>query len=225
MDHMECRAKVSLVLLFGVAAAYFEAAVVVYLREMYYPSGFSFPLETIPRNILAIEFFRELASIVMLVAVSCIAGRKYWERFGYFIILFGTWDMFYYVWLKVTIGWPLTLLDWDILFLIPVPWIGPVVAPVSVSLLMVVAGIAIVRLFARGYSFRPTRLAWALSIAATAAILYTFMKDIDTTFHQQMPQAYLYELLIAGLLLYVAALLLSYRRTVRGNPAHGCGTP
>ena len=213
-DH---RIRVIFILLFGVAMAYVEAMAVVYLRELLYPEGFSFPLKLIPLNLIAMELFRELASIVMLVAVAAIAGKKFWERFGYFIILFGTWDIFYYVWLKVTIDWPSSLFDWDILFLIPIPWIGPVIAPVLVALLMVITGLSIISLFARGYTFRPTALAWVLSVFGTTALLLSFMRDTGATLYQQMPQPYMYGLLIVGLLLNLIAYLLSYRRTITAS--------
>ncbi len=210
-DH---RTRVIFIILFGVAMAYVEAMVVVYLRELLYPEGFSFPLKLMPLNLIAMELSRELASIVMLVAVAAIAGKKFWERFGYFIILFGIWDIFYYIWLKVTIDWPSSLFDWDILFLIPIPWIGPVIAPVLVALLMVITGLSITSLFARGYTFRPTALAWVLSVVGTTALLFSFMWDTGATLHQQMPQPYMYGLLIVGLLLNLIAYLVSYRRTI-----------
>ncbi|TET93422.1 MAG: hypothetical protein E3J26_06330, partial [Candidatus Zixiibacteriota bacterium] len=112
MAQTDHRTRIILILLFGVAMAYVEAMVVVYLRELLYPEGFSFPLKLMPLNLIAMELSRELASIVMLVAVAGITGKKFWERFGYFIILFGIWDIFYYVWLKVTIDWPSSLFDW-----------------------------------------------------------------------------------------------------------------
>jgi len=197
--------------------AYVEAMVVVYLRELLYPEGFSFPLKLMPLNLIVMELSRELASIAMLVAIAAIAGKKFWERFGYFIILFGTWDIFYYVWLKVTIGWPSSLFDWDILFLIPIPWIGPVIAPVLVALLMVIIGLSITSLFARGYTFRPTALAWVLSVVGTTAILFSLMRDTGATLYQQMPQPYMYGLLIVGLLLNLIAYLVSYRRAIMSS--------
>jgi len=210
-DH---RIRVIFILLFGVAMAYVEAMAVVYLRELLYPEGFSFPLKLTPLNLFAMELFRELASIVMLVVVAAIAGKKFWERFGHFIILFGTWDIFYYVWLKITINWPSSLFDWDILFLIPIPWIGPVIAPVLVALLMVIIGLSITSLFARGYTFRPTTVTWVLSVVGTTALLFSFMRDTGATLYQQMPQPYMYGFLIMGLLLNLIAYLLSYRKTI-----------
>ena len=197
--------------------AYVETMAVVYLRELLYPEGFSFPLKLMPLNLIAMELSRELASIVMLVAVAAIAGKKFWQRFGYFIILFGIWDIFYYIWLKVAIDWPSSLFDWDILFLIPIPWIGPVIAPVLVALLMVITGLSITSLFAQGYTFRPAALAWVLSAVATAAILFSFMRDTGATLYQQMPQPYMYGFLIVGLLMNLIAYLVSYRRTITAS--------
>ena len=214
MAQIEYRTRIILILLFGVSFAYVEATVVVYLRELLYPEGFTFPLKLMPLNLITIELFRELVSIVMLVAVAAVTGKKFWERFGYFITLFGVWDIFYYIWLKVTIDWPSSLLDWDILFLIPIPWIGPVIAPVLVALLMVITGLSITNLFIRGYTFRPTVLAWVLSVVGTAALLFSFMGDTGATLHQQMPQPYMYGFLIVGLLLYLIAYLVSYRKTI-----------
>jgi hypothetical protein len=207
--------KVVMVLLFGMAMAYVEAAVVVYLRELFYAEGFSMPMKMIPREIIHVEVVRELATIVMLGTVAFVAGRRFWERFGYFIILFGIWDIFYYIWLRVTIGWPMSLTEWDVLFLIPLPWIGPVIAPVLIAMLMIVGGVFITRLYNQGYFFKPLILTWILWIAATAAILYSFMYDTDATIHLQVPQPYLYSLLFLGLALYVIGFIIPYRRVSR----------
>ena len=201
------------IILFGIAMGYFEAVVVVYLRGMFYPEGFSFPLKLAVQQYAVIEVCREAATIVMLITVAVLAGRKFWERFGYFLIMFGVWDIFYYIFLKVTINWPATVFDWDVLFLIPLPWIGPVIAPSLVALLMTAVGISMTYLIDRGYDFRPTRLSWILSIAATALILYSFMRDFDAALRQQMPQPYSYWLLVIGLILYGAAYVHVYRKT------------
>ena len=205
--------KIVILFLFAVAMGYFESAVVVYLRGLIYPDGFSFPLRDISIRIIIIELFREVATIVILVTVAALSGRRFWERFGFFLFIFGIWDIFYYVWLKATINWPLTLLDWDILFLIPAPWIAPVVAPVLVAVLMILAGISITWLFHKGYDFKPTLVAWALALLATAMILYSFMRDYDAMYNKQMPQPYLYGFLIPGLLFYIAGYLISYKKT------------
>ena len=133
--------KIIWISVFAVAFAAVESAVVVYLRALYYPEGFSLPLKIFGRNHLWVELARELATMVMLASVAVLTGSNRWQRFAYFLISFGVWDIFYYVWLKVMINWPSSIFDWDILFLLPVPWIGPVIAPVLVSFFMILGGL------------------------------------------------------------------------------------
>jgi len=121
------------IFLFALTMAYFEASVVVYLRIIAYPSGFSFPLEPVPAFVVGTEIGREAASLIMIFTVAMMSGRNRRERFGCFLFIFGIWDMFYYLILRVLIGWPETLLTWDVIFLIPVVWSGPVLAPVIVA--------------------------------------------------------------------------------------------
>ncbi len=201
------------VAIFAIAMAYAEAAVVVYLRDIFHPEGFEFPLKEFHDYKIGVEMFREAATIFMLIAVAALAGTKFWERFAYFILSFGIWDIFYYVWLKVILDWPSTLFDWDVLFLIPVPWIGPVIAPVSVSVLMIVFSIIMVRSIQGGLEFRPAILSFIVAIAATAVIFYSFISDTDATFKLQMPKPYRYDLLIIGDLLYIAAFVVSYLKS------------
>ncbi len=196
--------------LFAIAMAFVESAVVVYLRAIYYPEGFAFPLKPLTDYKIIVEVCREIATIIMLMTVAHISGRKFWERFAYLIFIFGMWDIFYYIWLKVLINWPATLLDWDILFLIPLPWIGPVIAPVSISIIMIVCSIVITRSLDRGEDFRPSLASFVIAGAATFIILYSFMYDTGATLRQQMPKPYGYGLLIIGDALYIVAFLMSY---------------
>jgi hypothetical protein len=93
-----------------------------------------------PAGFALVELPREFATMVMLFAVGVLAGRTWRARIGYAAVAFGVWDIFYYVFLKMMCGWPHSLLDWDILFLLPLPWWGPVLAPVLISLLMILWG-------------------------------------------------------------------------------------
>jgi len=204
--------KIVFLSLFAIAMGYFEAAVVIYLRDLLYPDGFSFPLRDMPVRIIVIELFRELSTIVMLVVISALSGKRFWERFGVFIFIFGVWDIFYYIWLKATINWPPSLLEWDILFLIPAPWIAPVIAPISISILMIFIGLSIINLFRKDCVFKPILITWALAMLATALILFSFMNDCDAMFNKQIPQPYFYGLLILGLLFYIIAYLISYKK-------------
>ena len=200
---------------FAAAMGYLEAAVVVYLRALYYPEGFSFPLKLIPSEMAVIEIVREAATIVMLFAVAMLAGKRFWERLGYFIILFGVWDIFYYVWLKVAIGWPAGMFDNDILFLIPLPWIGPVIAPVLISILMTTIGISLTRRLYMGLEFRPPVLSWMLGSAATLIILYSFFDFSGAVSKQTAPDAYNYPILIIGLILYGISYVAAVRESGR----------
>lgn len=194
---------------FAAAFAFVESSVVVYLRSIYYPDGFTFPLKMIRQEHLIVELAREAATIVMLVAAGMIAGGHRWERFSYFIFAFGVWDIFYYVWLKILLDWPVSVFDWDILFLIPMPWIGPVLAPVLVSLFLIAASMLILSK-ERG-RYHPPLTAWISAVAGSGAILYSFMEDTDATVLLAMPRPYSYGYFTAGFALYWYALIRSLR--------------
>jgi hypothetical protein len=130
---------------FFIAMAYLESAVVVYLRAMYYPEGFGFPLVAMDRVLVDTEVGREIATMVMLLAPAALVTRSRLERFAWFCFGFGVWDIFYYVWLKVLLDWPAGLGDPDLLFLVPVPWVGPVWAPCVVSLGLIGLGVVLLR--------------------------------------------------------------------------------
>src|ERR1700693_5182943 len=129
---------------YAVAMAFVESAVVVYLRALG-PAGPSLAstLPILPHPIIRIEVAREAATIVMLVAVAGLAGRNRGERSLVFLLVFAVWDIAYYGWLWVLIGWPPSVFTWDVLFLIPVPWMGPVLAPLLVSVGLVVASLSL----------------------------------------------------------------------------------
>ena len=118
------------VVAFAIAFAWVETSVVVYLREIYFEGSFSFPLVVhweegrhVVDQLVRIEFGREIATMLMLAAVGCVAGRNALHRFCFFMIAFGVWDVFYYIWLRVLVGWPQSLMTWDLLFFVPLPCI------------------------------------------------------------------------------------------------------
>jgi len=136
--------------IFGAAFGYVEASVVVYLRgaagllsecRTRLPDGMiSFDryrqselLSELPRYFLTIEMSREGATIVMIVAVALLAAWGWRERVAMFFWVFALWDIFYYLGLKITIGWPENLTTPDVLFLLPVPWLAQVWFPLLVS--------------------------------------------------------------------------------------------
>ena len=126
---------------FAAAFGYIEATVVVYLRGLFYPAGFVFPIADFvsmagAKKILLIEIGREIATLVLVFTASYLLGRDLPRRIAYFLSIFAVWDIFYYIWLKVLLDWPASITDWDVLFLIPITWAGPVLAPVITSLTM-----------------------------------------------------------------------------------------
>ncbi|MCX6292591.1 MAG: hypothetical protein NT126_12650 [Bacteroidetes bacterium] len=131
--------------LFSISMAFLESAVVIYLRKIYYPDGFKLPIRPIEPAIALVEILREASTLVMLVAVAILSGKTKIQRLASFLICFGTWDLFYYLYLKLFLTWPASILDPDILFLIPVPWIGPVLAPVILSLTMILLAVFLIR--------------------------------------------------------------------------------
>ncbi len=158
---------------YAVAMAFLEAVVVVYIRGLLQITNDHVALGPY----VTMETWREAATLVMLVAVGWLAGRRGLDRpaFGWFA--FGMWDIWYYVWLKVLTGWPETLLDWDVLFLIPLRWWGPVLAPVLIAaLICVTTMLAVMRIERVGeLGFTPARVGIAVSGGLLA--LYIFMSD------------------------------------------------
>ena len=215
-------ATLAWVAIFSVAFAFVEASVVIYLRALYYPEGFAFPLKLIPAGYLRVETAREVATIIMLATLGVIAGRRPWEKFGFFLFAFGIWDMAFYAWLLGTVGWPGSLFEWDILFLIPLPWIGPVIAPLAISLLMTICGGMVVLRSAGERLFHPGALSWALGIVGTALILFSFLADTDAGLRGASPAPYHFGLLVAGLLAYIAGFVFACR-PARPFPGSGNG--
>jgi len=148
------------ILLFGIAFGYIEAAVVAYLRQIYFSEGFNIPFYpyllyigssvNIPLylslNHYLIEILREAATMLVLVTFSYLAGKRFLERFAVFLFTFAIWDNCYYIFLFLIIRWPTSLLTMDILFLIPVPWIAPVIVPITASLIMIATSVYIAKL-------------------------------------------------------------------------------
>ena len=166
------------VVIFAAAMAWVEAAVVFYLRTMinriepYQPDPF--PAIGGFGNV---ELARELATLVMLFTVGLLAGKTWRSRLGYAAIAFGVWDIFYYVFLKVMCGWPHSLLNWDILFLIPLPWWGPVLAPISIALLLIAWGTLASQMTGPNSARAEGWKSWALNFTGIVLALYVFMAD------------------------------------------------
>lgn len=170
---------------FAAAFAWVESAVVVYLREIYFDGGFQFPLvvhwndrgEHVVNYLVNIEYGREISTIIMLIAVGWAAGRTRWQRFCFFMIAFGVWDIFYYIWLRVMVDWPAGLMTWDLLFFVPLPWVGPVITPVLIAVAMIVAGSLIIFYEAAGYRIHFKWYDWAIEFGCAVLLIVSFCWD------------------------------------------------
>lgn len=164
------------VIIFSVAMGLLESAVVIYLRELYYPDGFRFPLKIIPADIGRVEVYREAATLIMLIALGILAGKSKLQRFAYFVLAFAIWDLSYYLFLYLFINWPPSLFTWDILFLIPVPWIGPVWAPCLLCLLMTAGSVYVINK-SEDPLYRIDTMHWVLMIGGACFCIFSFMWD------------------------------------------------
>jgi hypothetical protein len=217
---------VAALLLFGISFGYLEAAVVVYLRAIYDPirhrlhpgrgSNELFPLISPqelaaagpenPRRLL-IEIGREAATIGMLAGFGLAAGRNFNQRMAAFAVVFGLWDIFFYVFLRLMIHWPQSLFTWDILFLIPLPWVGPVIAPVIVASTMVICGLISLRF--GGLPARPRE--WMAMIIGGLIVILSFVWDFRNTMAGGLPNPFNWPLFLAGELIALMAFLSAAR--------------
>ena len=166
-----------LVALFAIAMGYLESAVVIYIRAIYYPEGFAFPMKIISQPLMITEFWREVATIIMLLGIALIAGKTALARFAYFIYAFAIWDIFYYVFLYLLIGWPQSLLTWDVLFFIPTTWIGPVVAPVINSFTMIGLALVILLVHPSKSLLKLGWFVWTLLIEGSIIIIISYTHE------------------------------------------------
>lgn len=163
--------------LFAIAMGFLESAVVIYLRLIYYPAGFEFPLKPIEPSIAKVEFFREIATVIMLVATGIFCGITKLQRFAYFVLAFAIWDLFYYIFLFITIQWPQSLFTWDILFLVPIPWVGPVWAPCLLCLIMIIGSVYIIKKIEQDKKYQLKPYLWAILITGAIICILSFMLD------------------------------------------------
>ena len=224
------RVLVALVL-FGVAFGYVEAAVVVYLRTIYeplrrdalgsQPDDELFPLMTLdqleeageePTHLLLIELGREFATLMMLAVVGLAFARSFQEWLAGFMIAFGVWDIFFYVFLKLLIGWPESLWTWDILFLLPVPWVGPVISPLLVAVSMIGGGAAILWRQSRSRPIGFRWFHWPAIIGGGLIVVVAFCWDFRHTAAGGWPNPFNWPLFALGEAVGLTAFVHAFRR-------------
>jgi hypothetical protein len=209
MTHRTTAKTWTLVVAYAVGMAFLEAACVYYLRAMVHRIE---PYQPNPLPIVGVlgtvEVLREAATLAMLAAVGALAGHTWRTRLGYTAVAFGVWDIGYYAFLKVMCGWPQSLLDWDVLFLIPVPWWGPVLAPMCIAVLMIVGGTLVSGRPIEHPVDRVEVKLWGLMCLGVALALYTFVANsLSAVWHgvdvkgAALPVTFDWPIFIVGLML------------------------
>ena len=227
-------------LLFGISFGYVEAAVVDYLRLVPIPASAGpnlgsdphrlpddlFPLLTMDQlasagpefvRLLKTELVREAATLAMLSAAALLASANVRQWMAALVVAFGVWDISFYAFLKLLLGWPRSWLTWDLLFLIPVPWVGPVIAPVAVSLTMIAAGLVILRREGEGRPAHFDRLHWLGILAGGVIIVLAFTWDYRNIMAGGMPKSFNWPLFVLGEATGLAAFGHGVWRTGRAS--------
>ncbi len=211
-----------IVVIFGIAFGYIEAAVVVYLRAIFHPDGFAFPLTDLgtilqEKPLLFTEIGREAATIVLIFTGAWLFGQNRHQRFAYFLTIFAIWDIFYYIWLKVLLSWPASIMDWDILFLIPVTWASAVLYPVLISITLLIFAAVILYQDARSRAIKVTRYDWFAFFVAGIIVVVSFCTPGPYVTEPDYKSYFYWPLFAAGLLLaiglFLKCLLKSERRS------------
>jgi hypothetical protein len=201
-----------IVFVFSMAFAYIESAVVVYLRAIFYPDGFTFPvnifdLSPLGKRLLLTEIGREAATIVLIFTSSWLFGKNRRQRFAYFMIIFAVWDIFYYVWLKIMLDWPASIMDWDILFFIPMTWASAVLYPVLVSIALLIFASVILYRDAHGRTIRVKPIDWFVFVLAGIIIVVSFCTPGPHVTEADYKSYFYWPIFAAGLLLAVGMFI------------------
>lgn len=226
MGNLYLRKQLVWLVAFSVAMGFLESAVVVYLRAIYYKEGFQFPLVAMDTTLAITELLREAATLVMLLGVAVLSAQSAYRRFSFFLIAFAVWDIFYYVFLKLLLDWPPSLFTWDILFLLPVPWVGPVLSPCLISLTMIILAGAILDRESKGALISFTKSEWILLIGGSFIVFFSWTMDyyrfgsdllsVEKSvryFSTYVPQTYNWWLFCAGEFSLLAGIVIFLIRT------------
>ncbi len=219
--------------LFSIAMGLLESAVVIYMREILYPEGFGFPMSPVQPDMMLTELLREGATIIMLLGIGFLAGRNTSERFAWFLYSFAIWDIFYYVFLWLLIGWPPSLMTYDVLFLLPSTWIAPVITPLIVSLTMMAFALLILVVNRQEKDIKIPGISWLLLITGSVILILGFIWDYSAFIMESMtirdiwtlpkeqvlklatqyiPRKFNWFLFILGELVILSGILLFYLR-------------
>jgi hypothetical protein len=199
--------------IFSVAFGYIEAAVAHYLRMWLYPDGFndSIALVSDPHTV-AIEAGRELCTLVVIVGTVALTPGPTVRRVANFVYAFAIWDLTYYAALWLFEGWPTSLYDWDLLFVIPVPWFAPVLAPITISGIGIIGACSVHLILRYRTKLTVPRYGFALLNGALVAWEISFMLHDGPI--DRFPVRYRWWLFLLGVTLASAGYLLTWHRNL-----------
>lgn len=223
-------------LLFGLAFGYVEAAIVIYLDAIYLPLRAHF-YPTLPETALFpllspdqlrslgpehitrlnIEIGREIATLLMLAGIALAIARNLRQWVAVFVVSFGIWDLAFYLFLKLLANFPASLLTWDLLFLVPVPWVGPVLAPVLVSVAMIAGGLTVLRYEYGGRPIHISVMQWSLMLLGALIILGAFVRDYRQVLGGGSLTEFHWGLFSVGLAIGMLAFAMAVRRSQRST--------
>ncbi len=199
---MRFRTAAATVIVFAAAMAYLESAVVVYLQQaLSITPDTLFPLRRadVVGSLAGIEVGREAATLVMLAAIGCLAGRRWIDRLAWTAVAFGVWDIGYYFWLWLFVGWPHAPGTWDVLFLIPLPWAGPVWAPIVVSVALIGFGLAAAQRCLAGKAPKVDFIALAGAISGGVIVIVSFLANGPALLNGRLPGWYPWPVFVLGM--------------------------
>lgn len=225
MENKKRRAAYVSLSLLALAFGWIEASVVLYLREIYvreatlratsYLPNLQVALVSLPGRLVVLEMAREACTLVLLAAAGWLAGRRPADRVGAFLVSFGIWDLVYYAALRLVSGWPDSISTWDILFLIPSPWVAPVWAPVTVATLFVLAGSYLFWTSDRERRYRWTDL--SMLVASVFLTIAAFLLGSRAVLDHRVPEHFPILLFWSGVGLGTAWFAWAERRTSDGR--------
>jgi len=224
-DKAQLFRKIIWIAIFALAMAYLESAVVVYLRHLYGITDYTLGIPPFNELIAIIEIGREIATLAMIMAVGWAVGKSFQDRLGYAFLVFGIWDIFYYFWLWIFVKWPSSLFETDLLFLIPLPWWGPVAAPVMIALLMIISGILAIVYEEKNRKLRSSMSWLSIAILSLLILLYSFTRDalamvpaeLETLSHIQ-PSPFNWVIYLIGYIMLCIVLFFLFRNADHIKP-------
>jgi hypothetical protein len=228
------RRALILLSLFAIVTGYIEAAAVAYIRSIYEPIHARLFPERDPDDLLplftfeqwreqappylrspVLEIVRETATVVALVLVALATTPTLRRWPATFFLMLGISGWSYYLSLKALIGWPHSLEDWDLIFMVPLPWVGTVWAALVCYTAMIVAAAWFFGAEATGRPLRSGPFGWLLLLTGSLVTAAPFCWDVQHIVSGGYPRPFNGLVLAAGLALVLAGLLYAWKRSAR----------